>query len=157
MTNWLLLIASRKSGVVFSCIRKSNPSDWYLNSPSYEDLRFVVTILKYIFTWDSEHAIGEYFSFENHLIHFWEFDRIIFKGGNLNLTKAMKNYKKSDTGMVILSVFIISTVILLIINFYNLVPSFARLVIAYIWLAEFLVLIGYVCFFHNIRHIAGKR
>jgi len=69
----------------------------------------------------------------------------------------MKIYKKSDTGIILLSLFLLSTVILLIINFFNLVPDNARMIIVYIWLAEFVFLIGYVCLFHNIRQFAGKR
>jgi hypothetical protein len=69
----------------------------------------------------------------------------------------MKNDRKSDPGMIILSVFIVSTIILLIINFFNIVPVFTRMVIVYIWLAEFLLLIGYVCLFHNIRQLVSKR
>jgi hypothetical protein len=69
----------------------------------------------------------------------------------------MRNYKKSDKGVILLSVFILSTIILLIINIFNLVPDFTRMVIVYIWLAEFLFLTGYVCLFHNIRQFAGKR
>jgi hypothetical protein len=73
------------------------------------------------------------------------------------MTKTMKNYKKSDTGVILLSVFLLSTIILLIINFFNLVPGITRMVIVYIWLAEFLFLTGYVCLFHNLRQFVGKR
>jgi hypothetical protein len=69
----------------------------------------------------------------------------------------MKSYKKNDTGVIMLSVFLVSTVILLIINFFNLTPLFARMVIVYIWLTEFFVLVGYVCLFHNIRQYVSKR
>jgi hypothetical protein len=69
----------------------------------------------------------------------------------------MKSYKKSDAGMKILSVFIVSTVILLIISFFNLVSDFTRMVIVYIWLAEFLFLIGYVSLFHDVRQFVSKR
>ena len=69
----------------------------------------------------------------------------------------MKTYKKPDAGIILLIVFIVSTVILLIINFFNLAPDYTRLVIVYIWLTELLFLIGYVCLFHNIKQFVSKR
>jgi len=69
----------------------------------------------------------------------------------------MKSYKKNDTGVIMLSVFLVSTVFLLIINFFNLTHLFTRLVIVYVWLTEFVILVGYVCLFHNIRQYVSKR
>jgi hypothetical protein len=69
----------------------------------------------------------------------------------------MKSYKKNDTGVIMLSVFLISTTILLIINFFNLAPLFTRLVIVYVWLIEFVLMVAYVCLFHNIRQYVSKR
>jgi hypothetical protein len=69
----------------------------------------------------------------------------------------MKVYKKSETGLILFSVFLVSTVFVLIINFFNLLPNFTRMVLVYVWLAEFMILIGWVCLFHNLRQFADKR
>jgi hypothetical protein len=69
----------------------------------------------------------------------------------------MKSYKKNDTGVIMLSVFLVSTVFLLTINFFNLTHLFTRLVFVYVWLTEFVILVAYVCLFHNIRQYVSKR
>jgi hypothetical protein len=69
----------------------------------------------------------------------------------------MKIGKKSDPGMIILILFLISSGILLFVNFFNLLPDFARMVLVYVWLAEFTVLVAWVCLFHNLRQYISKR
>jgi hypothetical protein len=64
----------------------------------------------------------------------------------------MKNLKKSNFGMVLMYVFLISTVALIAILLLKLMPERINTVIN-IWLVELFLLIGYCLFFYDARPV----
>ena len=62
----------------------------------------------------------------------------------------MKNLKKSDVGMVLMYVFVISTVALIAILLLKLMPERINTVIN-IWLVELFLAMGYCLFFYDAK------
>jgi UDP-N-acetylmuramyl pentapeptide phosphotransferase/UDP-N-acetylglucosamine-1-phosphate transferase len=67
----------------------------------------------------------------------------------------MKNLKKLSLGLILLYVFLISTVALIIILLLRLMPEQSKTIID-IWLVELCLLIGYCLFFYDARRQARK-
>jgi hypothetical protein len=60
----------------------------------------------------------------------------------------MKNSKKISLGIILLYFFLLSTVALIVILLFRLMPEYSKTVIN-IWIAEFLLAIGYCLFFYD--------
>jgi hypothetical protein len=71
----------------------------------------------------------------------------------------MKNLKKISMGLVLLNIFIISTVALLVIILCKLLPQESSRVIVNIWLVELFLVAGYCLLFYDARRAKkpGKR
>jgi hypothetical protein len=68
----------------------------------------------------------------------------------------MKNLKKLSLGLILLYVFLISTVALIIILLLRLMPEQSKTIID-IWLVELFLLIGYCLFFYDARRARKSR
>jgi hypothetical protein len=69
----------------------------------------------------------------------------------------MKQRRKFDTGMILLTIFLISTFVLLIGNYFGFIPQYSKMVFVSVWLIEFLALTLYVCLFHTVKQFVSKR
>lgn len=68
----------------------------------------------------------------------------------------MGNFKKISFGLVLLNVFLISTVVLLVILLCKLMPQESTRLIINIWLVELFLLIGYCLIFYDARRTKKK-
>jgi hypothetical protein len=63
----------------------------------------------------------------------------------------MKNLKKISMGLVLLNIFLISTVTLLIILLCKILPQESSRLFVNIWLVELFLVIGYCLLFYDAR------
>jgi|WetSurSiteA1Bulk_404760.scaffolds.fasta_scaffold00015_10 hypothetical protein len=64
----------------------------------------------------------------------------------------MKNSKKISLGIILLYFFLLSTVALIVILLFRLMPENSKIVVN-IWIAEFLLSIGYCLFFYDASKV----
>lgn len=69
----------------------------------------------------------------------------------------MKQRRKADTGIILLGIFLISTILLLIGNYFDLIPKSARMFSISAWLVGFILFALYVCIHHTVKQYVSKR
>jgi len=69
----------------------------------------------------------------------------------------MKKARKIDTGMILLTIFLVSTLLLLVGNYFGFIPQYSKMAFVSVWLIEFLALTLYVCLFHTVKQYVSKR
>lgn len=88
------------------------------------------------------------------MIHFRSVPIYLKTKINLEMT-VLKNKRKLSMSILLFSIFLLSTLALIMINWFRLAPYFTRIMFIKVWIIEFIVLIAYILVFYDAKKPAG--